>query len=147
MEMLFSRLLLIAAAALPLGACVTAAEQQPQTPPIAADDNAACVMVNPGPIRSDGVANRELRIRAGHGCRLSLSSAAGWHINVHDVYITVPPEHGILRTSETTGGSGVVTYVPAPGFIGHDRFEVIYRWTDFIRPVSAVYKAEVTVTP
>jgi hypothetical protein len=104
-------------------------------------------MVNPSPIRSDGVANGELRIRAGHGCRLNLSSSAGWDINVHAVYINVPPEHGTLRTSETTGGRGIVTYVPAPGFIGHDRFEVIYRFTSFINPVSTVYKAEVTVTP
>lgn len=142
-----SRLLLIVAAALPLGGCMTAAEQQPQAPPIAADDNAACVMVNPGPIRADGVADKELRIRAGHGCQLNLSSPAGWHINVHAVHVTVPPEHGTLRTSETTGGRGILAYVPAPGFIGHDRFEVIYQWTDFVRPLTAVYKAEVTVTP
>lgn len=38
----FSRLLLIVAAALPLGACLTAAEQQEQARNIAASDDAAC---------------------------------------------------------------------------------------------------------
>jgi len=42
MEMHFSRLLLIVAAALPLGACMTAAEQQAQARAIAANDDAAC---------------------------------------------------------------------------------------------------------
>jgi hypothetical protein len=58
--------------------------------------------------------------------------------------IIEPPAHGTLHTSTTTG---FVTYVPAPGFIRHDRFEVIYKWTNFIQPISAVYKAEVTITP
>ncbi|MGB8400386.1 hypothetical protein [Bradyrhizobium sp.] len=50
MEMHFSRLLLIVAAALPLGACMTAAEQQAQARPIAANDDAACrsAGANPG---------------------------------------------------------------------------------------------------
>jgi len=38
----FSRLLLIVAAALPLGACATAAEQEAQARAIAASDDAAC---------------------------------------------------------------------------------------------------------
>jgi hypothetical protein len=42
METYFSRLLLIVAAALPLGACMTAAEQQAQARAIAANDDAAC---------------------------------------------------------------------------------------------------------
>ena len=42
MEMQFSRLLLIVAAALPLGACLTAAEQQAQARAVAANDDAAC---------------------------------------------------------------------------------------------------------
>ena len=42
MGMHFSRLLLIVAAALPLGACMTAAEQQEQARAIAASDDAAC---------------------------------------------------------------------------------------------------------
>jgi predicted NAD-dependent protein-ADP-ribosyltransferase YbiA (DUF1768 family) len=42
MGMHFSRLLLIVAAALPLGACMTAAEQQAQARAIAASDDAAC---------------------------------------------------------------------------------------------------------
>jgi hypothetical protein len=107
-----------------------------------------CVVVNPGLIRSDGIASRELRTRAGHPCHLWMYSYAGWHININAVHITVPPAHGTLRIPEKTGGRAyTVTYVPVPGFIGHDRFEVIYQWTDFVRPLSAVYKAEVTVTP
>ena len=42
MEIHFSRLVLIVAAALPLGACMTAAEQQAQARAIAANDDAAC---------------------------------------------------------------------------------------------------------
>jgi hypothetical protein len=68
----------------------------------------------------------------------------GWHATVHAVNIIEPPAHGTLHTSTTTG---FVTYVPPPGFIGHDRFEVIYKSTNFIQPISAVYKAEVTITP
>lgn len=102
-----------------------------------------CV-VNPGFIRNDSVALRELRIRAGQSCHLHLLPTPGWHATVHAVNITEPPAHGTLQVSTTTG---FVTYVPAPGFIGHDRFEVIYKWTNFIRPISALYKAEVTVTP
>jgi hypothetical protein len=44
METHISRLLLIAAAALPLGACMTAAEQQAQAQAIAADDAGLCQM-------------------------------------------------------------------------------------------------------
>jgi hypothetical protein len=105
-------------------------------------------LVNPGPIKVDGITDRELRIRAGHPCHLYLYSYAGWHINVHAVHITVPPARGTLRASEKTGGrADTVTYVPSPGFIGHDRFEVFYQWTAFIRPASTLYKADVTVTP
>jgi len=60
------------------------------------------------------------------------------------VNVVEPPAHVTLQTSTTTD---FVTYVPAPGFIGQDRFEVIVKWTSFVLPVSAVYKAEVTVTP
>jgi hypothetical protein len=102
-----------------------------------------CV-VNPGLIRNDSVALRELRVRAGQSCRLHLLPTPGWHPTVHAVDIIEPPAHGTLHTSTTTG---FVTYVPAPGFIGHDQFEVIYKWTNFIQPISAVYKAEVTITP
>jgi len=42
MEIHFSRLLLIVAAALILGACMTAEEQQAQARAIAANDDAAC---------------------------------------------------------------------------------------------------------
>jgi hypothetical protein len=115
----------------------------------AQSSRAGCV-VNPGTIWADRVATRELRVRAGHSCRLYLYSYAGFHMTVHAVHIIVPPAHGTLRTWERTGGGTVaftVTYVAARGFVGHDRFEVIYQWTEFVRPISAVYKAEVTVTP
>jgi hypothetical protein len=115
-----------------------------------AQSNRAGCVVNHGTIWADRIATRELRVRAGHACRLYLYSYAGWHINVYAVHITVPPAHGTLRTLERTGTANVaytVSYVAAPGFIGHDRFEVIYQWQDFVRPLSAVYKAEVTVTP
>lgn len=57
--------------------------------------------------------------------------------------VTVPPAHGTLSTSETTGA---VIYVPAPGLTGRDNFEIFYRLTGFVRPVFVVYNAEVTVT-
>jgi hypothetical protein len=83
------------------------------------------------------------------------------------VHITVPPAHGTLRTLEGKGVGIVVytvTYTPARGFIGHDRFGAIYQWTvlrltpdeiqqfrgnlaAYERHLSADYKAEVTVTP
>jgi hypothetical protein len=110
---------------------------------------AGCVL-NPGTTWADRIATRELRVRAGRSCRLYLYSYAGFHMNVHAVHITVPPAHGTLRTLEGKGRGNIaytVTYVAAPGFIGHDRFEVIYQWTEFVRPLSVVYKAEVTVTP
>ena len=102
-----------------------------------------CV-VNPDLIRNGSVAFRELRIRAGHSCHLYLLPTPGWHAIVHAVTVTEPPGHGTLQTSMTRG---FLTYTPTPGFVGHDRFEVMYRWTNFVRPISAVYKAEVTVTP
>ena len=115
-----------------------------------AQSNRAGCVVNPGTIWADRIATRELRVRAGRSCRLYLYSYAGFHMTVHAVHITVPPAHGTLRTLEGKGGGNVastVTYVAAPGFVGHDRFEVIYQWTEFVRPLSVVYKAEVTVTP
>jgi hypothetical protein len=130
-----------------------------------AQSSRAGCLVNPGVIQNNGLATRELRVRAGHPCRLNLFSYFGYHITVNAVHITVPPAHGTLRTSTTTGGKGIVTYTPARGFTGHDRFEVIYQWTVLrlapeeiqqIRPsllaayerhLSAEYKAEVTVTP
>jgi hypothetical protein len=93
---------------------------------------AGCAL-NPGTIWADRIATRELRVRAGRSCRLYLYSYAA-----------------TLRTLEGKGRGNIaytVTYVAAPGFIGHDRFEVIYQWTEFVRPLSVVYKAEVTVTP
>jgi hypothetical protein len=113
-----------------------------------AQSNRAGCLVNPGQINVDGITSRELRVRAGHPCHLYVYSYVGWHTNVNAVHITVPPAHGTLRTSEKKGGrADTVTYVPAPGFIGHDHFEVFYQYTSFVRPVSTLYKAEVTVTP
>jgi hypothetical protein len=105
-------------------------------------------LVNPGPMKVEGITNGELRTRAGHPCHLYLYSYVGWHIKVNAVHITVPPAHGTLRIPQKTGGrANTVTYVPAPGFVGHDRFEVYYQWTSFVRPVTSLYKVEVTVTP
>jgi hypothetical protein len=107
-----------------------------------------CVVVNSGPIKVDGITNREVRARAGHPCYLYVYSYVGWHINVNAVHITMPPAHGTLRISEKKGRrADTVTYVPAPGFVGHDRFEVFYQYTSFVQPVSTLFKAEVTVTP
>jgi hypothetical protein len=109
-----------------------------------------CV-VNPGPIKIDGITNREVRTRAGHPCRLYVYSYIGWRTHVNQVHITVQPTHGTLRAAGRTEGEGsaayTVTYVPAPGFTGHDHFEVFYQWTSFVSPVSTLYKAEVMVTP
>ncbi len=104
-------------------------------------------LVNPGRIQTDGITNREMRTRAGHPCRINLSSRSGWRVSVHAVQVSVPPAYGNLRTSERTGGSGIITYVPQPGFIGHDRFEAYWRYTDFALPHYTLYKVEVTVTP
>ena len=103
----------------------------------------ACAVVNPRVIRANDTAHGELRTRTGQPCRFHLSSLAGWHIDFHMMEVTVSPTHGTLSTSEATGA---VIYAPAPGFIGHDQFEVFYRFTAFVRPVFVVYNAEVTVT-
>jgi hypothetical protein len=132
-----------------------------------AQSNRAGCLTNPDKVPNAGLATRELRLRAGHFCRLYMFSYHGFPITVSAVHITVPPTHGTVRTLEGKGGGSVaytVAYTPARGFIGHDRFEVIYQWTilwltpDEIqqhRPNqaayevhgSAEYKAEVTVTP
>ena len=58
MKIYFSRLLLIVAAALPLGACMTAAEQQAQ---VAANDDAACRSAGTKPGTPAYAQCRELR--------------------------------------------------------------------------------------
>jgi hypothetical protein len=97
-----------------------------------AQSNRAGCVVNPGKIPNAGLAARQLRVRAGQSCRLSLYSYHGFPITVNAVRITVPPLHGMLRTLEGKGGGKLVyavTYTAARGFIGHDRFEAIYTWT------------------
>jgi len=117
----------------------------------AQSNRAGCVLVNPGPINGDHITNRELHTRAGHACRLYVYSYAGWQSHVDQVHILVPPTHGTLRAAGVTGGGSraayTVIYVPAPGFVGHDHFEVYYQWTSFVRPATTLYQAEVTVTP
>jgi len=96
-----------------------------------------------------------------------LFDSHGYPITVDEVRITVPPAHGTLRSlaGKRSGDLAyTIAYTPARGFIGHDRFEAIYRWTvlrlapdeikqhwpnqaAFERHLSAEYKAEVTVTP
>jgi hypothetical protein len=126
---------------------------------------AACS--NPDSIKYGGLATRELHVRAGHSCRLYVFSYSGFPVTVNAVQITVPPAHGTLHplkgTREGTRAY-TVAYVAAPGFTGHDRFEVNYEWTILrltqeeikqLRPnlaaheihMSTEYKAEVTVTP
>jgi len=94
-------------------------------------------------------------------------SYSGFPVTVNAVQIIVPPAHGTLRPlkgiREGTHAY-TVAYVAAPGFTGHDRFELKYEWTilrldpEEIRQLrsnlaayeihmSTEYKAEVTVTP
>jgi hypothetical protein len=114
--------------------------------PASALSREAGCLVNPGLIRTEGTTLREVHVRAGHLCRINLHSLAGWHIGVHNVQIVEPPEHGALRTSLRTGGRGILTYAPQPGFVGHDEFAAFYRYTSFVNPVSTLYKVDVTVT-
>jgi hypothetical protein len=132
-----------------------------------AQSNRANCISKPETVQNAGLATREPRVRAGHSCRFYLFSFHGFPVTVNAVHITVPPAHGTLRTLEGKGTGSVaytVSYTPARGFIGHDRFEVIYQWTvlrltpeeiaqhlpnqaAYERHLSTEYKAEVTVTP
>jgi hypothetical protein len=74
------------------------------------------------------------------------SLTAGWRLGVHSAEIVEPPAQGTLRTTDKTAGRGVMTYVPRPGFVGHDRFVVLIRYQTFIRAAFTRYEVEVAVT-
>jgi hypothetical protein len=98
-------------------------------------------------IQVNGITQREAHVRAGGVCRINIYSLAGWRLGVHAAEIVEPPAQGTLRTTETTAGRGVITYVPRPGFVGHDRFAVLIRYQTFIRAVFTRFEVDVTVTP
>ena len=103
-------------------------------------------LVNPGILPTDSIKNAEVHVRVGHPCRINFYSLAGWRLGIHTVEIVMPPEHGTLSTSDKRGGRGIMTYMPQPGFIGHDRFDVYVRFTTFVSATFTRYKVEVTVT-
>ena len=103
-------------------------------------------LVNPGIIPTDSIKNAEVHVRSGHPCQINFYSLAGWRLGIHTVEIVVPPAHGTLRTSDKSGGRGIMTYMPQPGFIGQDRFDVFVEFTSFVRATFTRYKVEVTVT-
>jgi hypothetical protein len=88
----------------------------------------------------------------------------GYRTTLNAVQISVPPSRGTLRSS-TPGGRGILTYTPARGFTGTDRFKVTFQYTVLQlspeeiqqsrpsrlavheRHFSTEYEAEVTVTP
>jgi hypothetical protein len=100
----------------------------------------------PGPLQVDGITKKEWHVRAGHFCQLSLNWGSGWRFDVQSVEIVEPPAQGTLRTSEKTEGRGIITYMPRPGFVGHDRFATLLRYQGFLRGVFTRYEVEVTVT-
>jgi hypothetical protein len=103
--------------------------------------------IQPGPLEIDGVTKKEWHVRAGHFCQLSLRYGSGFRFSVQSVEILDQPAQGTLRTSEKTEGRGIITYMPRPGFVGHDRFAALLRYQGFLRGAFTRYEVEVMVTP
>ncbi len=113
-----------------------------------ADQPAWANCVDPFILKVDSAMTVEAHTRAGHPCRIVLYSRAGWRAGIQWAQITVPPAHGFLRTSEENGRRPTMAYyVPQPGFVGHDQFEVSLRYTTFTRANLLLLRVEMTVTP
>jgi hypothetical protein len=70
--------------------------------------------------------NVEASTRAGHPCQITLGLLGA---NVSALEIIVRPAHGILGASEKEENRRYVAYVPQAGFVGHDRFEIFFRYS------------------
>ena len=97
----------------------------------------------------NGTTHVEGHTSAGQPCQIGFGLRGGI---VETLQIVVRPAHGGLGASGKQENRRFVAYVPAHGFVGHDRFEVFVRITPpGVPPGSATYtsriKVEMNVTP
>jgi hypothetical protein len=97
----------------------------------------------------NGITFLEGHTTAGQPCQLGFGLRGG---NVETLQIIVQPAHGGLGASGKQENRRFVAYVPAQGFVGHDRFEVFVRITrPGMPPGPATFtsriKVEMNVTP
>jgi hypothetical protein len=97
----------------------------------------------------NGTTYVEGRTSVGQPCQIGFGMRGG---DVEALQIVVRPAHGGLGTSGKQENRRFVAYVPAYGFVGHDRFEVFVRITPRgMPPGPATYtsriKVEMNVTP
>ena len=97
----------------------------------------------------NGITFLEGHTTAGQPCQLGFGLRGG---NVETLQILVQPAHGGLGASGKQENRRFVAYVPAHGFVGHDRFEVFVRITrPGMPPGPATFtsriKVEMNVTP
>ncbi len=86
---------------------------------------------------------------AGQPCQIGFGFSGG---DVETLEIVVRPAHGGLGATGKQENRRFVAYVPAHGFVGHDRFEVFVRVTPRgVPPGAATFtsriKVEMNVTP
>ena len=72
----------------------------------------------------NGTTSVEGHTSAGQPCQIGFGNRGG---DVETLEIVVRPAHGGLGASGKQENRRFVAYVPAHGFVGHDRFEVFVR--------------------
>jgi len=97
----------------------------------------------------NGITFIEGHTTAGQPCQLGFGLRGG---DVEALQIVAPPAHGGLGASGKQENRRFIAYVPASGFVGHDRFEVLVRITppgmpSGPRTFTSRVKVEMNVTP
>jgi hypothetical protein len=97
----------------------------------------------------NGTTNVEGHTTAGQPCQIGFGLRGG---DVETLDIVVRPAHGGLGASGKQENRRFVAYVPANGFVGRDRFEVLVRITPRGMPpgpatFTSRIKVEINVTP
>jgi hypothetical protein len=97
----------------------------------------------------DGTTSVEGHTSAGQPCQVGFGLRGD---DIEMLQIAVRPAHGGLGASSKQENRRFVAYVPAQGFVGHDRFELLVRVTPVGRPGGLVtftsrIVVEMNVTP
>jgi hypothetical protein len=97
----------------------------------------------------NGTTYVEGRTSAGQPCQVGFGMRGG---DVEALEIVAPPAHGGLGASGKQENRRFIAYVPASGFVGRDRFEVLVRITPPGMPpgprtYTSRIKVEMNVTP
>ena len=97
----------------------------------------------------NGTTSVEGRTSAGQPCQIGFGLRGG---DVETLEIVVRPAHGGLGATGKQENRRFVAYVPAHGFVGHDRFEVFVRIAPRGMPSGPAtfmsrIKVEMNVTP